>query len=294
MKFVSPLRYPGGKSKLYDVVKTIIVENGLSNGTYVEPFAGGSGLALKLLINGDVKRIVINDLDPAIYHFWKSILNRTDEFCELINNVQLSISEWNRQKSVFNAGFNNNELEYSFAVFYLNRTNVSGILKGGVIGGTQQNGKYKIDARFNKKVLISRIRRIASFKDQIDVTNFDACELIENGYLNKYRKVLINLDPPYVVKGKELYKNSYIKSDHEKLYNSLKRCKKKWIVTYDVNDFIKDLYKKYRIQKITINYSANRHRKEHEYVIFSSKLIIPQSLNGEEIWIAQTNVDFVQ
>ncbi len=283
MKFVSPLRYPGGKSKLYDVVKTIIVENGLSNGTYVEPFAGGSGLALKLLINGDVKRIVINDLDPAIYHFWKSILNRTDEFCELINNVQLSISEWNRQKSVFNAGFNNNELEYSFAVFYLNRTNVSGILKGGVIGGTQQNGKYKIDARFNKKVLISRIRRIASFKDQIDVTNFDACELIENGYLNKYRKVLINLDPPYVVKGKELYKNSYIKSDHEKLYNSLKRCKKKWIVTYDVNDFIKDLYKKYRIQKITINYSANRHRKEHEYVIFSSKLIIPQSLNGEEI-----------
>lgn len=179
MKFVSPLRYPGGKSKLYDVVKTIIVENGLSNGTYVEPFAGGSGLALKLLINGDVKRIVINDLDPAIYHFWKSILNRTDEFCELINNVQLSISEWNRQKSVFNAGFNNNELEYSFAVFYLNRTNVSGILKGGVIGGTQQNGKYKIDARFNKKVLISRIRRIASFKDQIDVTNFDACKLIE-------------------------------------------------------------------------------------------------------------------
>lgn len=283
MKFVSPLRYPGGKSKLYDVVKTIIVENGLSNGTYVEPFAGGSGLALKLLINGDVKRIVINDLDPAIYHFWKSILNRTDEFCELINNVQLSISEWNRQKSVFNDGFNNNELEYSFAVFYLNRTNVSGILKGGVIGGTQQNGKYKIDARFNKKVLISRIRRIASFKDQIDVTNFDACELIENGYLNKYRKVLINLDPPYVVKGKELYKNSYVKSDHERLYNSLKKCPKKWIVTYDVNDFIKDLYKKYRIQKITINYSANQHRKEHEYVIFSSKLIIPQSLNGEEI-----------
>lgn len=281
MKFVSPLRYPGGKSKLYESVKLIIEENGFSNGTYVEPFAGGSGLALKLLFSGVVKRIVINDLDPAIYHFWNAILNNTDAFCELITNAELSITEWNRQKTIFNSGFCDNELEYAFSVFYLNRTNVSGIIKGGVIGGVNQKGKYKMDARFNKNSLILRVKNIAKYRNKIDVTNYDACELIESGYLNKYRKVLINLDPPYVVKGKELYKNSYSKNDHENLYKCITKCRKNWIVTYDVNDFIKDLYKKYRIQKISIRYSANSHRKEYEYIIFSPKLIIPKSLNGE-------------
>ena len=283
MSFVSPLRYPGGKSKLFDTVKLIIEENGLVNGTYVEPFAGGAGLALKLLLNGIVNRIVTNDLDPAIYHFWKAIINYTDEFCELIANAELSIDEWNRQKSIFNIGFNDNEIEYAFSVFYLNRTNVSGIIKGGVIGGLKQNGKYKINARFNKDTLIERIKKISDYRDKIDVTNFDACELIENGYLNKYRKVIINLDPPYVIKGKELYKNSFTKSDHEKLCNSLKKSNKKWIVTYDVNDYIKELYHKYRVIKIIIYYSANSHRKEYEYIIFGPKLIVPKSLNGEQI-----------
>ena len=209
----SPLRYPGGKSKLYNVIKNVLSSNELLGGTYVEPFAGGAGLAIKLLLNNDVKRIVLNDIDPAIFYFWKTILNKTEEFCEAIDCVELTIDEWQKQKEIFKKGFCGNEFEYAFAVFYLNRTNVSGILKGGVIGGMDQKGNYKIDARFNKESLKQRIRNIASRKKDIILHNLDAKVLVSNGYLNYFHKLLINFDPPYVNKGAQLYKNSFTKND---------------------------------------------------------------------------------
>ena len=66
----SPLRYPGGKAKLYHLVRPILHENVGANSIYVEPFAGGAGLALKLLFRGDVDSLVLNDIDRNIYAFW--------------------------------------------------------------------------------------------------------------------------------------------------------------------------------------------------------------------------------
>lgn len=274
----SPLRYPGGKAKLYNVVKKILASNGLLGGTYVEPFAGGAGLAIKLLLKDDVKRIVLNDLDSAIFYFWNTILTKPEEFCKAIDLAELTIDEWKNQKEIFKHGFCGNEFEYAFSLFYLNRTNVSGILNGGVIGGIEQKGTYRIDARFNKEELKQRIRNIAARKKDIILYNLDAKDFICGNYLNNYRKVFVNFDPPYVNKGARLYKNSFSKNDHVELFNCINKCTKKWIVTYDVGDFISGLYSKFPSELITVTYSAKSKTKKNEYMFFSKNLIIPDEI----------------
>ncbi len=286
----SPLRYPGGKAKIYDVVKNILAVNNLLGGTYVEPFAGGAGLAIKLLLKNDVKRIILNDIDPAIFCFWNAVLNNPDDFCNAIDNAELSVAEWQRQREIFKQGNCGNEFEFAFSVFYLNRTNVSGILNGGIIGGIAQKGTYKIDARFNKETLKQRIRAIASKKHDIILYNLDAKEFIAGNYLNNYLKIFINFDPPYVNKGAQLYKDSFNKNDHMELYSCISKCTKRWIVTYDIGDFIGKLYSKYRSEQITITYSAKRKTKKNEYMFFSKNLIIPDKIlsGGNKMKCSQT------
>ena len=278
MSIISPLRYPGGKAKLYPYIVELLKINNLYGETYIEPFAGGAGLALKLLINNDVKRIVINDLDPAIYSFWFCVLNDTERLCDLIENTPITPEEWVRQKSIYSAGLNDNLLEFAFATFFLNRTNVSGVIMGGIIGGIDQNGPYKIDARFNRANLISRIKEISKHRDQIILTNLDAKIFLSPSNLRHYYKAFINLDPPYVKKGKQLYKNAFSLEDHKDLYEIVSACKRKWIVTYDICDFIKDLYAPYRSSTLDINYSINGNRKAKEYIFFSDNLDLPTNI----------------
>lgn len=160
----SPLRYPGGKTKLYSYVRNILEVNEFLGETYIEPFAGGAGLAFKLLLNGDVKRILINDYDPAIFAFWNCVLNRTDELCKLVRDADISISTWMAQKELYENQENADELSLAFATFFLNRTNVSGVIKGGIIGGLQQNGNYGITARFNKESLVKKYKKLQKRK----------------------------------------------------------------------------------------------------------------------------------
>ncbi|MCE3040500.1 DNA adenine methylase [Helicobacter anatolicus] len=270
---VSPLRYPGGKTKIYPLVQDILKKNNLIGGVYVEPFAGGCGLALKLLFSKDVKEIIINDLDLCIYAFWFSVLNHTNSIVELILKTPITIDEWYKQKKVY---LNEKEdlLKLGFATFFLNRTNVSGIIKGGVIGGITQSGKYKIDTRFNKEQLITKIKNIGAKKKNIRLFNLDAIDLLKEIDIAKRRKIFINFDPPYVKKGKELYKNSFQKEDHLRLCHAISSCKKKWIVTYDVHQLVREAYQNYRQGFLDIRYSAHKHRVGQELIVYSSNLIV--------------------
>lgn len=273
----SPLRYPGGKTKLYEYVRSVIEANNLLGETYIEPFAGGAGLALKLLLNGDVKRIVINDLDPAIYSFWHAVLNHTDELCEFIMNVPVTPSEWDRQHDIYINRATHSQLELAQATLFLNRTNVSGVITGGMIGGRKQSSQYSIDVRFNKNELIKKIKKIASYSSKIDLYNLDANNLLNPNVLGHYYKAFINFDPPYVGKGGELYKNSFTENDHRILRDNIAKCRRKWIVTYDVCDLVAELYSNFRGSTIDIYYSANGAKKAKEYIFFSNNLIIPNT-----------------
>ncbi len=274
----SPLRYPGGKSKFYPYIKKILHYNNLLGETYIEPFAGGAGLALKLLLKNDVRRIVINDFDPAIYAFWYSILNHTEVFCEMIQDVKITQTEWQRQRKIYMDQNTNYLLELGFATFFLNRTNVSGVITGGIIGGQKQQGKYKINARFNKKTLIHRIRRIAEKSEQIILLNQDAKDLLKPQQLRRFYKAFINLDPPYVRKGAQLYKNAFCDADHRKLKELISRCGRKWVVTYDICPLVAELYKDYRSSYLDVTYSVQGSQKAKEYIFFSNNLILPDGL----------------
>lgn len=279
----TPLRYPGGKAKLYSYVRDILTANNLIGETYIEPFAGGAGLALKLLFKKDVRRIVINDFDPAIYSMWYSILNNTDEIKRLIKETPLSVKEWEKQKAIYSAGLNNNRVEYGFSALYLNRTNVSGIIKGGIIGGIEQTGNYLINARFNRDVLSNTVSDIAKLKDHIILKNMDAKDFLAPPSLNSFRKVFIYCDPPYVQKGSKLYKNSFSRQDHVALFETMKHCRRKWLVTYDICDLISETYRGYRRSTIDIHYSAKTVRTAQEFAFFSNNLVLPKSIVLDEI-----------
>jgi DNA adenine methylase len=277
MKSLSPLRYPGGKSVLYPFIKAIIDSNGLSSYTYVEPFAGGAGIALALLLNDDVKEIVINDLDYCIYAFWYSVVNETERLIDLIEVTPVTIVEHDKQKNVYNHAHAHTLLNVGFATLFLNRTNRSGILTGGVIGGNNQTGNYKIDCRFNKDELIRRIRQIADKKERILLYNMDASNLLstQNDLTRKW--CFFYLDPPYVVKGGNLYKNAFRPDDHAHLQavvNS-RLSRRKWLMTYDNVPLIAKLYHKYTTENFALQYVANDKKLGSEVMIFSKMLNIP-------------------
>ena len=273
--FYSPLRYPGGKGKLEPFMELLIKQTGHVGGTYVEPFAGGAGIALELLEKGIVNDIVINDLDKGIYSFWRAILTETDRFVNDIRNIELTIDEWNRQKKIVE-NCSRYSYELGFATFYLNRTNRSGIIKGGVIGGTEQAGNWRMDARFNREDLVERIVKVASRKKHIHLYNKDVNSFIQN-YLPKYQQnAFVYFDPPYFEKGKQLYLKFFSYDDHvrlERMINSQVNCD--WVITYDDVQEIADIYQNHILRRFDLNYSAAVKRKASEIIIFRRQNMIP-------------------
>ncbi|MGB7415420.1 MAG: DNA adenine methylase [Thermosynechococcaceae cyanobacterium] len=267
--YYSPLRYPGGKNCIFPFMGQLFYENDLIGISYAEPYAGGAGLALRLLFEGYVEHVYLNDLDKSIFSFWVSILERTDEFCKWIEDVEVSVDMWDQYKAIQNNSENIDCFDIAKSTFFLNRTNVSGILKGGIIGGREQKGKYKLDVRFNKQDLINRIRKIASVKQNISVSNLDGLQFISK--LNrKKEEVFIYLDPPYFIKGSKLYMNFYLNEDHKKLSRYVRKMKNRWMISYDKSDFILNLYKE---RKIAYKLSQSASNKvENEVLIFSSEL----------------------
>jgi len=261
------------------MVSYILRVNNLEQGVYVEPFAGGAGLALTLLYGGEVSEIHINDIDPAIYAFWFSVLNYNRELTALIYQTEVNIDEWHTQRQIFLAQDTTNALELGFSAFFLNRTNRSGIIKGaGVIGGLSQSGEYKIDCRFNKADLIDRISRIEKYKDRIFLSNRDACDYIISADGMFGKRTLFCIDPPYFNKGSSLYTSFYSAEDHAVLADAVLGLKYPWIVTYDSVSQIEKLYKKRQQFAFNIKYSAQTKRVGQELLISSKGMRLPESL----------------
>lgn len=267
--YYSPLRYPGGKSKITPLIKQIIISNNLEGCTFVEPFAGGAGVSLDLLFNGLVGHIIINDSDIAIFSFWKAILEETDRFVKDIYNIPLTIKEWKHQKEILKTA-KEPCYELGFAAFYLNRTNRSGILNAGVIGGKKQDGKWKMDARFNRDNLAKKIIEISKRKNDITVFGLDIRDFVKH---IPSENTFVYLDPPYYEKGKELYSNFFAHKDHKTLEKLIREnINVKWLLTYDNNPEIKKIYKDYKIKPFDINYSVAKQRTANEIMICDEHL----------------------
>lgn len=277
-KHRTPLRYPGGKQKLAPFILEILKANSLIGGHYVEPYAGGSGVGLELLLSGHVSDIYLNDASICIYSFWNSVINETEKLCNLISVASLSIDEWKIRREIVNNPTKYSLLEVGFSTFYLNRCNRSGVLSGGVIGGLKQEGVWKMDARFSRNELIRRIEAIATKKNSIHIYNMDAEGFIKETVNHLPPNTLVYCDPPYFEKSSTLYLNKYDKKDHERIAKIIQNnLYKKWVLSYDSAPEILDYYEDRRSFIYDLQYNAAKIYKGKEIFVFADELIIPQA-----------------
>ena len=283
----SPLRYPGGKGKLAKFVAELIRLNGLEDGLYVEPYAGGAAVAWELILTGRVRRVHVNDLSRPVYAFWRCVLDRTDELTRLVADTPLDLETWARMKRTFGRDGDGDDLALGYAMFYLNRTNRSGILNGGPIGGRAQTGTWNMDARYNRRELIARIERISQARRRITLTNLDATDLLKGYAASWSPKTLVYLDPPYFNKGPELYYNFYQQGDHASVARAVRTLRRvPWIVSYDDVAPIHALYRDQSWLQYQIGYSARNRTKGREAMFFSAGLHVPQ-VSGSMIEVAR-------
>lgn len=278
----TPLRYPGGKSQLAPLVTDLLRANGLLSGIYAEPFAGGAGLAFRLLFMGHVSEIWLNDIDPAIYGFWHSVLHATDDLCQMIHETPVDMDEWRRQREILLTG-TGDRLRIGFAALFLNRTNRSGIITGGVIGGKQQDGTYKIDCRFNRQSLIAKIERISAYRDVVRLSKVDATLCIKRWARSLPARGLMNIDPPYFVKGHDLYTNFYTPANHNELSRVIRELRCKWMLTYDDVPEVQAMYAGLPIYRKELYYCAHVKREASELLILAPTVVTPASLKDQAL-----------
>lgn len=280
----SPLRYPGGKAKLSRFLAALTTANNLQDGIYAEPYAGGAGAALALLLSECVNRIMINDIDVRVIAFWTAILRHTRRFLRKLDETPITMDEWDKQRMIYLNPQRHSQFKVGFATFYLNRCNRSGILmNAGPIGGRDQLGRWKINARFNKAELSRRIIRIALYKERISVFNMDAIDFLQQKILNENlnNQALVYLDPPYYIKGKRLYLNHYQHEDHEHLAKFMKKQKDiKWILSYDNVPEIRKLYSKMNQLPFNLRYSAYASKVGSELLIYDNTITISEELKN--------------
>lgn len=272
----SPLRYPGGKNQFYNKVMHLVEQNNLKHRTYVEPFAGGSGVALKLLLEDVMQKIVINDYDLSIYAFWYTLLHFPEWLSNKIENTPVSMEQYYIQREIQDNKKDADIRELGFSTLFLNRVNRSGIINAGPIGGYDQQGNYKLDCRFNKETLIQKIRLIASQKDRIELYNMDAVEFLKLArWKQENEELFLFLDPPYYKKGNKLYVNFYSYDDHLNLANLVKQelANMQWIITYDICEEIKSIYNDVPCIEVGLKYSVQEKRSASEYLFYNQLIV---------------------
>lgn len=274
MQYNTPLRYPGGKARLSQYVIDVMRMNGLVGGHYVEPYAGGAAIALSLLYLECASHVHLNDLNRSVHAFWRAILDENDEFCARISDTPVTLDERLRQKAI-QRDPQATVLELGFSTFFLNRSNRSGIISGGVIGGNEQLGEWKVDARFNKDDLIKRVRKVGSYKSRISLHNLDAVELLKQVVPTLPDRTLVYLDPPYFSKGQKLYQNHYRPDDHNAIASLVGQIRQKWLVSYDNVPQIVDLYRAYEQEAFGLSWSARTRYDGSEVMIFGPDLQRP-------------------
>jgi DNA adenine methylase len=271
-RFISPLRYPGGKARVAPYIDRLMRLQHPRPQIYAEPFAGGAGAALRLLVEESVRSIIINDLSPGIAAFWRCVFRDTEGLASKIENAKVDLEEWHRSRKIFESPQGVSDLDLGFATFFLNRTNRSGILTARPIGGLEQTGQWKIDARFNRQGLAERVRFLGEYRGRVQVTQLDGRDFIRS-LESKNLSIFAYVDPPYITQGDDLYLDSLSYEDHLELSKLLRDTPIPWMLTYDASARItNDLYAGMRTAEFSIAHTAQKQHIGTEYVVFSNSL----------------------
>lgn len=290
---LSPLRYPGGKLWLASYIERTLELNRIKPVLFVEPFAGGASIALTLLYKNKVNRIALIDRDPLVAAFWHTVFYDTDWLVEQIATLEVTLDQWQSLRVKRPEGRRDKALKCLF----LNRTNYSGIITraAGPIGGQRQESSYKIDCRFPRSTLISRVRVLGGFRDRVEfVWNCSWRKAIARishlqcrGALTAgAHEIFYYLDPPFFNKADRLYTHHFTAKDHWMLRASVTRIGSPWILSYDAAPTLGLLYgqgqthNRIQIQYTAAHADSSRGTKQ-ESILAHHDILLPRGFDTE-------------
>ena len=282
MKLTNPLRYPGSKASFSSSVGAFVTACGYTGFEIVEPFAGSASVSIDLVSSGICSKATLIERDPLLYAFWHAVFFDTQRLCNKIKELSVNLATWHELRPLLTIKSPDEHelLDLAVAGLFFNRTNFSGVLHAGPIGGQQQKSAYKINCRFNKDDLIVRIRAISKLKDRVAVIFSDALEYLENQKSLNNLNRFYYIDPPYFVQGEKLYRYSFELPQHKQLAKVLRELKAPWLLSYDKHAVIEMLYERYVSSGFEFKYSSKTRKVEREFLVTNIKL--PKKFSTEK------------
>lgn len=279
-RVTSPLRYPGSKVRITEMVAGLLERNLLVGSHIFEPFAGGSAVSLGLLANGFASAATWVERDPMIYAFWKMVKDRPEELIARMERGKITLAAWQRMQPFrkIDKPTKSNLADLGYAGLFFNRTCFSGILGAGPIGGmTQNSSSYKIDCRFNKRELTTSIRECSIIMKDVEVVFGDGIGYLRNNCLKMPPHSLVYIDPPYVTNGYKLYRYHFDKDDHTRLAEAVNDLRVPWLMSYDNHNLIRDLYVGEQAKFVKTFQSLKSSRFVKEILLLSEDFLLPAS-----------------
>ncbi len=245
VKHRSPFRYPGGKTWLVPRIFQWLTRRPKPQ-TLIEPFAGGAIVGLTVAFERLANHVTLVELDERVAAVWETIINNGE-------------GEWLAQQ-IEQFDFNFEKVreilqqedlpvrEKAFRTILQNRTAHGGILAPGAgLVKYGENGKG-IASRWYPQTLAKRIRDIGSIREKINFIHGDAFQVIAE---NSYSDVAFFIDPPYTAgKGKRAGSRLYthFEINHEQLFSLLENTAADFLLTYDNDEYVKELSIKHGFQ----------------------------------------------
>jgi len=274
---MSPLRYPGSKVRITEMVAGLLEQNLLVGCHLYEPFAGGSAVSLGLLANGFVPSATWIERDPLVYAFWSMVKEDPEGLIERMMRGKVTLGAWKRMLPLraVNKPSGARLAELGYAGLFFNRTCFSGIVGAGPIGGMKQSSPYKIDCRFNKKQLAAQIRACSEILKKVEIVFGDGIKFLKTNCLKMPTHSIVYIDPPYVANGHKLYRFHFEKFQHEELSEAVSSLCVPWLMTYDNHQLIRDLYTGEKTKYVKTYQSLKRSRFVKEILLLSDDFRLP-------------------